>query len=85
MQAVKHPQPTTMQVRVHLNGRVGGQSYFYFPGVSARRAAELAAMACSAQCMDVDYFEVIDDQYEYDEPGILFATWDGRPLVTINS
>jgi pyrroloquinoline quinone (PQQ) biosynthesis protein C len=71
-----------MQVRVY---RRIERNYFYFEGVSAKRAIELATERCAALCIeDVDYFEAIDDTYEYDAPGVLVADYMGRPCVTVN-
>ncbi len=82
--------PDTMQVRCYLTDPpegygTRGASYLYYPNVSARRAAQLAAQHMAATCTAVDYFEVIPDSYDYDSPGILIADWTGRPAVTINT
>lgn len=75
----------TMQVRIV---RANQRSYFYFPDVSAKRAAELAADACAAQCIDdVEYLEIFDgaqyDGFGDDVAPVLVADWQGRPAITL--
>lgn len=78
----------SMQVRCFMTSPpdgygTQGATYLYFENTSARRAAELAAQHMAARCIAVDYFEVIDDCYDYDSPPVLVADWQGRPAITV--